>query len=96
MRGTTSLLSLVPASSTYFGFCLALPFVFHVMILTISFYWMFLDSFATSPINLNLGFLNWQGITDSKPRGPIITFGPLETGIRSYLLCYFLLCAQLC
>jgi hypothetical protein len=74
---------LVHASSTSFGFSLALPFVFCMMVVTINFYWIFLDSFATSPINLNLELVNWQGITDSKPRGPIITFGPLERGIST-------------
>ncbi len=64
MRGTSSLLSAVPGGSASFGFSLTLHFVFCVMVLTIKFNWIFLDSFATSPINLNLGLLNWQGITD--------------------------------
>jgi hypothetical protein len=41
MRGTSSLLSLVHASCTSFGLSLAYPFIFHVMVLVIIFYWMF-------------------------------------------------------
>jgi hypothetical protein len=41
MKGISSLLSLVHAGYASFDLSLAFPFVFHVMVLAIGFYWIF-------------------------------------------------------
>jgi hypothetical protein len=43
-------------------------------------------SFATPPIKLKLGTTNRSGNTNSKPHGPMIMMGQLETLSNNYII----------
>jgi hypothetical protein len=45
MKGTSFLPFLVLVGDAFFGLFLAFPFVFHVMVLAIGFYWIFWPCF---------------------------------------------------